>query len=111
MKSNIYRLWLASSFSLSCLLAPKIATAQNNFLSINNSLGSEQQISLKSVTYVTQNLNIHFTTNATYIGKTTNNPKRNVANTNSENAEFKSLESKARTGLEAKGGKKPPRKG
>lgn len=111
MKSNIYRFWLASTFSLCCLLVPKTVTAQEILLSKDNFYLQYQQMTLDSVICITDNLNVNFTTNATDIGKTTNNPQHKVAITNSKNAELESSESKVRTGLEAKGGKKPPRKG
>lgn len=111
MKSNIYKIWLASSFSICCLIAPEIVTAQEIFLHKNNFVSEYQQNTETSVTSVTQNREISSTTNATKIGKTTHEPKHNVANTSSENPEIESSQSQARTGLGAKGGKKPPRKG
>ena len=111
MKSNIYKFWLASSFSLCCLLAPKAATAQEIFLCGDKFSAHYQQITIKSVTEVTQSLDISFTNNVAEIGKTTNNPKHNLTITKGKNTEFNSSESEARTGVAAKGGKKPPRKG
>lgn len=111
MKLNIYRFGLASSFSLCCLLAPKTVAAQAFFLSLDNNCHGYQQMAVNSVMEITDILDINFTNDATYIGKTTNNPKHKVAITNSKNAEFQSSESQVRAGLEAKGGKKPPRKG
>ncbi|MBE9228749.1 hypothetical protein IQ264_25390 [Phormidium sp. LEGE 05292] len=111
MKLNIYRFGLASSFSLCCLLAPKTVAAKEFFLSQQNFDYEYQQMTVNSVMEITETLEINFTNDATYIGKTINNPKHKVAITNSKNAEFQSSESQVRTGLEAKGGKKPPRKG
>ena len=111
MKLNIYRFGLASSFSLCCLLAPKTVAAQGFFLFSDNFSHEDQQMTVNSVIQITDTLDINFTNDATYIGKTTNNPKHKVAITNSKNSEFQSSESQLRTGLEAKGGKRPPRKG
>lgn len=111
MESNIYKLCLASSFSLFCLFTPKTTTAQEIFLSSANFSEQYQQITVNSVISITDNLNVSSTISTTNINKSTNNPKRNVRITNSRNVELKSSEIQAITGLVAKGGKKPPRKG
>ncbi|MFB2939356.1 hypothetical protein ACE1B6_29235 [Aerosakkonemataceae cyanobacterium BLCC-F154] len=111
MNSKIYRICLASSFSLCCLFTPKTATAQAIFLYPDNFVDDYQLIALNTVISVTQNREINCTNKATNTGTTTNNPAHNVAITNSKNLELQSSQSKVKTGLEAKSGKKPPRKG
>lgn len=111
MESNIYKLCLASSFSVFCLLTPKTVTAQEIFLSPTN-LGSQyQEITINSVTAITKNLNIDTTISATDTSESTNTPKQKRIITNSRNQEMNFSQSPDTTGLAAKGGKKPPRKG
>lgn len=111
MESNIYKLCLASSFSLFCLFTPKTATAQEIFPSTNNFGEQYQQVTVNSVTSITRNLHASSTTSTTNISKITNNPNQNVTAIYSRNLQIKSSQSQAVTGLAAKGGKRPPRKG
>lgn len=111
MEFNIYKLCLASSFSLFCLLVPKAATAQNLFLSVNDLSSEYQKNTGNSVTLITEKLKIDSTISATDISKTTNSPNQNVTITNSRDVEIDFSQSQDRAGLAAKGGKKPPRKG
>ncbi|HEY9294801.1 MAG TPA: hypothetical protein VIQ31_00240, partial [Phormidium sp.] len=60
---------------------------------------------------VGSNLEEKFMLSSAYFGKNTNNVIPNVESTVSKNVELKTSVSKQTTGLAAKGGKKPPRKG
>lgn len=111
MESNIYKLCLASSFSLFCLLTPKTVTAQEIFLSTINLDSQYQEITINSVTAITKNLNTDTTISATDTSESTNTAKRKGIITNSRNEEMNFLQSPDKTGLAAKGGKRPPRKG
>ncbi|MBE9228748.1 hypothetical protein IQ264_25385 [Phormidium sp. LEGE 05292] len=113
MKLNIYKLWLASSFSLCCLLAPITLSAQeispqkltNKFVSQN------QLIVAKLVIQGIKTSNIVLSNSPTSQEKITNNVSRNAAITVSKNVKLRFLESQHRIGLGVKSGKKPPRKG
>ncbi|OKH30484.1 hypothetical protein NIES2119_30895 [[Phormidium ambiguum] IAM M-71] len=111
MESNIYKLCLASSFSLFCLLTPKTVTAQEIFLSTSNLDSQYQEIIINSVIAITKNLNIDTTISATNTSESTNTPKQKGIITNTRNEEMNFSQSSDTTGLAAKGGKKPPRKG
>lgn len=111
MESNIYKLCLASSFSLFCLLTPKTVTAQEIFLSPIHLESQYQEITINSVTAITKDLHIDTTITTTTISESTNTPKQNDIITNSRNLEMNFSQSPDKTGLAAKGGKKPPRKG
>ena len=111
MESNIYKLCLASSFSLFCLLTPKTVTAQELFLSPTNLESQYQEITTTSVTAITKDLYIDTTISTTHISESTNTPKQNDIITNSRNLQMNFSQTSDTNGLAAKGGKKPPRKG
>jgi hypothetical protein len=118
MKPNNYKLCLATTFSLCCLLAPETVTAKEIFLHSENLVDTYQKNCKNDVTQITQNSdNVdsnykeNFTLKTAYLGKKTNHRHHNVESTVSENVELKFTVSQQKTGLAAKSGKKPPRKG